>query len=155
MAVLYTCLRIMQIRRNNSPPTSRIRALRRRRRRALEKHVRHRLRVRAVEVQRRGRQNLDRVLLAVAVAVAVVVVEERPHTPAVQEQVRRVLDVLEERHPALAVVGGAVGEIRVAGDEVVGPGGRREVVARSLPVRRLALLERREDVLRGVEVVLV
>lgn len=113
-------LRIIQISRNNSTPTASVGALRRDHRVRADEHVRHALHVGAVQIKPRGREDPDRVLLAVSAAAAVVV-EERPDTPAVQEEVRGSPDALEERHAALGIARRAVREVRVAVDQVIRP----------------------------------
>lgn len=99
----------------------------------------------------------DSVLLALCrAAVAVNAVEENPVSAAVDIDVARVVDVLENGHAALSIVGGAPAKVGVTAQQGAGPRKRRQqarVIA--LPIGSLALLEAQEDVLRLVNVDLV
>lgn len=99
----------------------------------------------------------DGVLLAFGrAAITVNAVEEDPVSTSVNVDVARVVDVLENSHAALGIVGSAPAKVWVAVQQGAGPWQRRQQTrVVSLPVRRLALLEAQEDVLCLVDVDLV
>lgn len=114
---------ITQISSHNTTPTSTISTLCCRYRCTLEENVRNGFDILPVDIQAGRADNVHRILLAIPIAAAPIV-KEGPNHPVVQEQVRGSADSLEEGHAAGRVGGRAVGEIRIAGDEVTGPGGR-------------------------------
>ena len=83
--------------------------------------------------------------------------KERPKRRPVQKEIRRAAGhILREAHPTLRVAASTPCEIRVAEPRVRSPGRRSELQgAGPLPIRGFGLLEGGEDVVGGVEVVVV
>lgn len=123
----------------------------------LEHHGSHVVRADTIAVQLLVVGIDDGVLLALGrTAITVNAVEEDPVSTSVNVDVARVVDVLENSHAALGIVRSTPAKVGIAVQQGAGPWQRcQETRVVSLPVRRLALLEAQEDVLRLVDVDLV